>query len=65
MRLKPEAKEQASLKAEEEARFPGGLSLKSEKYEQAFLKAEYETRPAEELRLKDEAGGFCGMGVER
>ena len=65
MRLKTEAKEQESLKVEEEARFSGELRLKDEKEEQACLKSEEETRLAEEFRLKAEAGGFCGGGVER
>ena len=65
MRLKAEAKEQASPKAEEEARFSEELRLKAEKEEHARLKVEEETRLAEELRPKSEARGFCGAGVER
>ena len=37
LRLKAEAKEQASLKAEEEARFSDELRLKAEKEDQARL----------------------------
>ena len=44
MRLKAKAKEQASLKVEEEARFSEELILKAEKEEQARLKAEEKTR---------------------
>ena len=65
MRLKDEAKWQASLKAEEEARFSEELRLKSEMEEQACLKEEEETRLAEELRIKSDAGGLCDAGVER
>ena len=64
MRLKAEAKQQSSLKAEEEEHFSDELTLKAEKDDQACLKAEEETRLAEEFRLKAEAGGFYGTGVE-
>ena len=64
MRLKDEAKEQAILEAEEEARFYEEIRLNYEKKEQARLKTEEETRLAEELKLKAEAGGFCGAGEE-
>ena len=65
MRPKAEAKEQASLKAEEEARFSEEFRVKAEKEYKARLEAEKETCLAEEFSLKDEAGGFCGAGVER
>ena len=65
MRLKSEAKDQASLKTEEEARFNEELRMKAEKEDQERLKEEEETHLAEELRLKSEAGGFCAVGVER
>ena len=65
MRLKAKAKEQASLKVEEEAQFSEELRLKAEKEYQARLKAEEETRLAEKFRLKAEAGGFCGSVVDR
>ena len=44
LRLKSKAKEQASLKAEVEARFSEELRLKAEKEERASLKAEEEAR---------------------
>ena len=53
------------MKAEEEARFSEELRPKAEKEEQELLKVEEEMRLAEELRLKAEAGGLCGVGVER
>ena len=65
MRLKDEAKEQASLNAEEEARFSDELRLKAEKDDQAHLESEEEKLLVEELRLKAEAGGFCGAEMER
>ena len=40
LRLKAEAKEQASLKVEEDAHFSEELRLKAEKEEQARLKTE-------------------------
>ena len=63
--LKAEAKEQASLKAEDEARFYEESRLKAEKEYHARLKVGEEMRLADELRLKAEAGGFCYAGVER
>ena len=62
MRLKAEAKDQAILKAEEEAQFNEELMVKVEKEKKARLKAEDETWLYDELRLKAEAGGLCGVG---
>ena len=62
--MKAEAKDQASLKAEEETQFSEELRLNAEKKEQVYLKSEYEMPLADELRLKDEARCFCGVVVE-
>ena len=64
MRLKAEAKDQACLKAEEEARFSEELRLQAGKEEQACLKEDEETRLAEELSLNAKSVGLFAAGVE-
>ena len=64
MRLKAETKEQASLKAEHEARFYEELRMEADKDKQELLREEEDTHLAEELRLKAEAGGLCGAGMD-
>ena len=39
--------------------------MESKEEESVQFMVEEETCLAEELRLKDEAGGLCGVGVER
>ena len=60
--MKYEAKEKASLKAEEEARFSEVFSLKAEEEDQADFNTEEQTRLADEFIIKAQDGGFYGAG---